>query len=364
MELAGIIQQKIKSEGPISFRDFMEMALYYPGLGYYTSPKEKIGPGGDFYTSANLTPHFGAMIARQMEEMWQHMGKGKFTIVEYGAGTGLLCHDILDYLHNRPEFYEQLRYCVVERSPSMRSSERSHLHEKVSWHASIGDLAPVTGCIFSNELIDNFPVHMVVMDDELREIFVDHSNGFIEILQPAGDALKNYLAELNIILPKGFRTEINLDAVKWMSEISAALKKGYVMTIDYGYPSSELYSEHRNGGTLMCYHKHHLNTDPFQAIGEQDITAHVNFSALCHWGLQNGVACCGITSQANFLLGLGFKDYFREQENSVGNILESAKKEAFLTHALLIDMGSRFKVLIQQKGMAYQQLKGLHNLYH
>ncbi|HLF52386.1 class I SAM-dependent methyltransferase [Flavobacterium sp.] len=359
MMLSEIIIQRIKKEGPISFRDFMEMSLYYPELGYYTSKKDKIGVNGDFYTSSNLTSAFGAMIARQLEEMWNLLGQNPFTIVEYGAGTGSLCHDVLDYLKNNGKLYEKLKYCIIEKSPTMREIEKTHLHEKVSWYDSIQDIPEINGCIISNELVDNFSVHQVVMDDELMEVFVDYKNGFIELLKPAGKALTDYMSELNVALPKGFQTEINLEAIEWIKEIAASLKKGYIMTIDYGYTSSELYSNRRSCGTIVCYNKHRINDYPYRDIGEQDITTHVNFSALCHWGLKNGMECCGFTDQAHFLLALGFKDYHKIPEEKGQNIASLALKEAFLTHTLLMDMGSKYKVLIQQKGIPKLELSGL-----
>lgn len=359
MLLSEIIKQKIKEEGPISFRDFMEMALYYPGLGYYTSDSDKIGTIGDFYTSSNLTPGYGAMIARQLEEMWTLSGEKEFTIVEYGAGTGALCRDILDCLKVNPKLYEALDYVIIEKSPAMRAKEKTHLHEKVSWHDSIQNIAGITGCILSNELVDNFSVHQVVMEDELMEIFVDYRHDFVEVLQPAPPSLKEYLAELKIRLPKGFRTEINLEATRWISEIAAALRRGYVMTIDYGSPSSELYKEHRSHGTLLCYHKHKLNDSPYQNIGEQDITAHVNFSALQHWGSKNGLDCCGFTDQAHFLLSLGFSDYLLNMATQEQDMIAYYKKRMHLINTLLMDMGSKFKVLIQRKGIPQYKLSGL-----
>src|SRR5665647_335773 len=136
MSLSEIIIQQIKEEGPISFHDFMEKSLYYPGLGYYTSVKETIGKNGDYYTSSNLTPAFGAMIARQIQQMWTLSGEETFTIVEYGAGTGFLCHDILDYFANYPESYDKLHYCIIEKSQVMRERQKKHLKEKVSWYNS------------------------------------------------------------------------------------------------------------------------------------------------------------------------------------------------------------------------------------
>jgi SAM-dependent MidA family methyltransferase len=359
MTLSEIIIQRIQKEGPISFHDFMEMSLYYPELGYYTSTKDKIGEKGDFYTSSNLTAAFGAMIGRQLEEMWNLLEQKPFTIVEYGAGTGSLCHDILDYLKNNEKLYEKLKYCIIEKSPTMREKEKTHLHEKVNWYDSIQAIPEITGCVISNELLDNFSVHQVIMQDQLMEVFVDYQNGFVELLKPAEKPLSDYLSELNVVLPKGFQTEINLEATQWIKDIAKSLKKGFLITIDYGYPSSELYSQRRSSGTLICYNKHQINDHPYHDIGEQDITSHVNFSALCHWGFKNGLECCGFTDQAHFLLALGFKDYLRKTEEKDQNITHLAMKDAFLTHTLLTDMGSKFKVLIQQKGMPKQELLGL-----
>jgi SAM-dependent MidA family methyltransferase len=160
----------------------------------------------------------------------------------------------------------------------------AYLSEKVSWHDSIRDIPGFSGCILSNELLDNFSVHQAVMEDELMEVFVDYKNGFVEMLQPAKKELSDYLAELNVVLPKGFRTEINLEATEWIREIATFLEEGYVITIDYGNASSELYSKSKRCGTLLCYHNHSINDSAYTDIGEQDITSHVNFSALCHWG--------------------------------------------------------------------------------
>nr|WP_294934044.1 SAM-dependent methyltransferase [uncultured Flavobacterium sp.] len=359
MQLSEIIIAKIKNGGPISFRDFMEMSLYYPGLGYYTSEKEKIGNAGDFYTSSNLTSVFGAMIGRQLEEMWPLLGKKAFTIVEYGAGTGKLCHDILDYLKGNPEMYEKLRYCIIEKSPSMREKEKNHLHEKVTWHAAISEIPEITGCVISNELLDNFAVHQVIMREELMEVYVDYQNGFVEMLRPASKEIKEYFTELNVVLPKDFQTEVNLQAIEWITEIAQSLKKGYVITIDYGYPSAALYSEQKSCGTLMCYNKHSVNDHPYSDIGNQDITSHVNFSALCHWGFKSGLVCCGLTDQANFLLGLGFKEYLQNSADLGEDPLIAVRKEAFLSYTLLLDMGNKYKVLIQRKDVPFKPLLGL-----
>ncbi len=359
MLLSETIMDRIKKEGPISFRDFMEMALYYPELGYYNSMQNKIGTNGDFYTSANVSDGFGIMIGRQIEEMWQILDKKPFKIVEYGAGTGLLCHDILDYLKNNPSLYENLSYCIIEKSASMRKIQKMHLLEKVSWYSRIQEIAAIEGCVLSNELIDNFSVHQVIMRDQLMEIFVDYQNGFVEILKPATKELTDYFEALNVRLPKEFRTEVNLEALSWIKEVAQSLRKGYVITIDYGAESTELYKNTRSCGTLLCYHKHQKNDNPYQYIGEQDISSHVNFSALWYWGLQNGLAYSGITEQASFLLGLGIKEYQEAVlKNNLGN-LQTAMQESVMNYRLLIDMGMKFKVLIQQKGVPKHPLSGL-----
>ena len=192
------------------------------------------------------------------------MGRKEFCVVEYGAGTGMLCHDILCYIKNNNEFFSQFRYYIIEKSPAMCQREKAYLHEKVSWHNSIQEISTVTGCILSNEVVDNFSVHQVVMQDQLMEVFVDYKNGFVELLCPAEKNLTDYFAELNVNLPRNFRTEINLEAIRWIKEIAAALKKGYVLTIDYGYPSAELYRHYRSNGTLVCYHQHNVSDQPYQ----------------------------------------------------------------------------------------------------
>lgn len=358
MQLSQIIEERIKKNGPISFRDFMEMALYYPELGYYNSTQDKIGATGDFYTSANLTAAFGAMIGRQIEEMWQNLEKKPFTIVEYGAGTGLLCHDILDYLKNNNFLYDNLNYCIIEKSSNMREIQKKYLHEKVSWYNSIQDIPKINGCILSNELIDNFSVHQVIMEDQLKEIFVDYNEEFIEILKPAKKELVDYFTLLNVQLPKGYLTEVNLEAISWITEVSQSLQRGYVITIDYGSLSAELYNSHRSLGTLLCYYKHQKNDNPYLLIGQQDITTHINFSALSYWGKQCGLECCGIVDQVQFLLALGIKEYQNIALKNSNN-LELALQESLINYRLLIDMGTKFKVLIQQKGIAEYPLSGL-----
>lgn len=358
MQLSEIIIDKIHKEGPISFRDYMEMCLYFPELGYYTSLSDKIGSNGDYFTSATFSPVFGELVGKQLEEMWNVLGQKPFTIVEYGAGTGALCKAILSYLKNNKRLYDDLNYCIIEKSSVMREKQKACLREKVSWCNSIQSIPDINGCVLSNELVDNFAVHQVVMKNELMEVFVDYKNGFVELLEPAKKDLKDYMAELKVDLTNGFRTEINLEAINWIKEIAEHLKKGYVLTIDYGYPSFELYNEYRGYGTLMCYNKHKTNNKPYHYIGEQDITSHVNFSALCLWGFKNGLEFSGFTDQSHFLSALGFRDHIKKREIP-GQDYFNFKNEMNLTQTLVKDMGSKFKVLIQQKDTPKHKLMGL-----
>ncbi|NJD77230.1 MAG: hypothetical protein FIB08_09080 [Candidatus Methanoperedens sp.] len=356
MSLSDIIIKEILQKGPISFCDFMEIALYYPGLGYYTSSKEKIGKKGDFYTSPNLSSAFGEMIGRQLEEMWHILGEKEFTVVEMGAGTGLLSGDVYGYLKKNPELFKELDYCIVEKSPAMKEEQKKLLGENVKWYDSLKEIEGINGCIFSNELVDAFPVHQVLMEKELMEVLVDYDDGFFEILEPASGDLKDYFSELEVILPEGYRTEINLDAIKWIEDISSSLDKGFVITIDYGYPSYELYQEYRNRGTIMCYHEHMANETPYKHIGQQDITSHVNFSALARWGNKSGLDLCGFTDQSHFLMGLGIEGYLKKlQEDEPGNYI----KKMLQVKTLLFEMGETFKILIQRKKTNSCELSGL-----
>jgi SAM-dependent MidA family methyltransferase len=360
MQLTDIIIQQIKSNGPMSFHDFMEMALYYPEKGYYTSASEKIGINGDFYTSSNLSPLYGAMIGKQIEEMWHCIGEKEFTIVEYGAGTGKLCYDILNTLRANKKMFDHLRYCIIEKSKTMREREQFLNCNNVSWHESIFDIGNVNGCVISNELVDNFAVHRVIMLDELMEVFVDYKDGFVEILRPAASVLKEYFNELNVQLVAGYSTEINLEATEWIGDVGKNLKKGYVITVDYGFPSCELYSPQRREGTLVCYYKHQVNFDPYINIGYQDITTHINFSALSHWGEKYGLRCTGYTNQADFLLGLGIKERLTETLLSeVNDGYATYKKNTSIVHCLLEDMGRKFKVFVQHKNIPDLPLSGL-----
>jgi len=351
----------MRKEGPITFEAFMDMALYEPGLGYYSSEDTEIGRAGDFYTSQHLHPAFGALIARQLEEMWQIMGKpADFHIVEPGAGAGLMCMDIMRYLESR-EMFQSLAYTIAEVNPSLELKQRKLLARftgRISWVSSLKELGEIKGCVLSNELLDAFPVHLIEMQDNLHEIYVTFDGiDFREIKgTPSTKALAEYLNDFSLQLPKGYRTEINLRIKEWLETAGAALSRGFILTIDYGYPAQDYYSEERNRGTLLGYYRHQVNENPYSNIGEQDLTAHVNFSSLKRWGEKIGFSTLGFCQQGNFLISLGIDEIIRElYEDSKDYLFEVAKIKRLIFPGTL---GETHKVMIQFKGEGVPRLRG------
>lgn len=340
----------------------MDIALYYPELGYYTSPNLEIGRKGDFYTSPHLHKIFGAMIGKQLEEMWKILERPSvFHAVEIGAGAGYLCKDIIDYLKNR-EIFQSLNYIIVEINPAMRNRQKNFLSDfsdNVKWISSLRDLNNIRGCIFSNELLDAFPVHIIEMvKGGVKEIYVafDGKNIIEQKLDISSPNLLKYLEEFNIDIVSGYRTEINLKIKDWLKEISEILTEGFILTIDYGYTAEEYYDEERTKGTLLCYYKHQVNENPYENIGEQDITAHVNFSSLRKWGEEIGFKTIGYCPQGTFLISLGIDEAITElYSNSPDYESEILKiKGLILPHG----MGESHKVMIQYKGERLPALRG------
>ena len=356
------IIERIKTEGPIPFETFMGMALYEPGLGYYATDNIEIGRAGDFYTSQHVHPAFGAMIAVQLEEMWKTMGRpADFYAIECGAGAGLMCLDILQYLQDK-EFYHALTYLLVETNPSVQLKQKNVLikyEDKVRWASSLPAVGNRKGCILSNELLDAFPVHLVEMNEEIREIYITFSDdsSFSEIRMPLSTpALTDYFDEFSVQLPKGYRTEINLRIKDWLQSASEILSEGFILTIDYGYPSGEYYSEERNRGTLLCYYRHQVHEDPYTNIGHQDITAHVNFSSVKKWGEFFGFRTLGFCRQGTYLISLGIDGVIRKLfANSADYLFEVARIKRLIFPGTL---GETHKVMVQHKGKGNPQLQG------
>ena len=369
-ELVGAIVSEISSSGPIPFARFMELALYHPEFGYYMREPdyatERIGWRGDFYTSSDVHPIVGRALAVQARQMDELIGSPTpFTIVEMGAGKGLLARHCLETIFSRPDsFASRVRYVLIERSPAMRALQYQNLTPwlkrpgVVTWVDSL-DRVPsdsLTGLFFSNELIDAFPVHRIqVTAGRHEELWVDFQNGqFVECLKPlSSEALAHQIGQLNCKWSEGYRTEVNLQALDWMEHVAQRIQRGFVITIDYGHTAQDLYGPDRKEGTFLCYFQHRINENPFVHVGEQDMTAHVDFSSLAAVGQRHGLHLTGFTNQLSFLVGLGAEDMLAELDPD-----SSAFRAA--THLFRTGgMGSTFKILMQHKGVSCPELDGL-----
>lgn len=355
------IIQIIGREGPITFERFMEMALYDTGFGYYRSGNARIGREGDFYTSSYLHPVFGAMIGRQIEEFWEFMGKPReFEVLEMGAGAGYLCKDILDFLKGR-QVFAALRYGIIEPGPASAKQQNALLSDyrsRVKWFSSLGEIGGIRGCLLSNELLDAFPVHLVQMEDELKEVYVGMEGGWLrESSGPLSTpALLKYFEEFSVELERGHRTEVNLRIRDWLGSTASVLTEGFVLTIDYGYTSREYHSEDRDRGTLMCYRRHQVIEDPLVNVGEEDITAHVNFSAVKKWGEESGFETAGFCGQGAYLASLGIDEEIKRLSlESKDYLFELARIKKLI---LPQGMGESHQVMIQYKGPGAPKLKG------
>ena len=363
-ELEAIIRGRIREMDGISFREFMELCLYHPEHGYYMISRERIGRGGDFFTSTSVHALFGRLIARQLFQMWELLGGGDFTVAEQGAGEGHLALDILDAAAaESPEFYRNLRYSLVEISPENRRRQEHLLdrhRDRVAW-SSLEEFRNVKGCILSNELVDAFPVHIVERrEGKLLEVFVvEKGEALGEELRPLSTPrLEEYFDLVGAELVEGNRAEVNLEALRWIGEVGKALAEGFVLTIDYGYPASDLFAPFRREGTLMCYHRHTAGEDPYVRVGAQDITAHIDFTALERGGAAQGLQTLWFGPQYRFLMGLGFVEALMELQSRETD--EKRARELRLTLKNLIlpegGMGETFKVLVQGKNVGQPSL--------
>ena len=363
-QLKKIITARIAQQGRITFADFMATCLYEPGLGYYTSPGRKVGAEGDFYTSITVHAAFGRVIAREIAQMWRSMGSpAAFTLVECGAGNGRLACDIMDFLAERePRMYQGVSLVLVEQEPSLESAQREMLAahiDRITWLSpdefASGNFT-FSGCLYSNELIDALPVHRVVMTAEgLREIYVTCKDGEFaeEAGEPSAPELEAYLKRVDVELHPAQQAEVNLNAPKWLEEAAKALKKGFILTIDYGYPAAELYTSRRKLGTLLCYYRHQTEENPYLRLGLQDITTHVDFTTLMIYGEELGLQNVWFGEQYRFLLSVGIIEEIEEIERSSKPDEEKLRLRLTLKKLIMPEggMGDTFKVLIQSRGV-------------
>jgi SAM-dependent MidA family methyltransferase len=345
----------------------MRECLYHHEHGYYS--RLGMQRRGDYYTSVDVHAIFARLLARQLAEMWELLGSPQqFLAVESGAGVGRLAANILDFAARElPAFYAAIQYIAVERSAGRRAEHAaamaSHAAKgRVSSSAKISSEISA-GCIFSNELIDALPTHRVVITDgQLREIFVGLEDGrFVEILrEPSTPAIEQYFQEQGIALPEGHHAEACLDACHWIENAGRALDRGFVLTIDYGHEAPALYNERHNRGTLLAYRNHQVSENILDAPGEQDLTSHVNFTALRLWGRRAGLETTGLVTQSQFLVALGRANEFADLYEPGQSDIEKLGARLLLKNLIHPEgLGEKFQVLIQHKGIENPRLTGL-----
>jgi len=347
-----------QSDGRMPFDRFMELALYAPGLGYYTAGARKFGEAGDFVTAPEISPLFARCLARQCEQLFEALGGGD--LLEVGAGTGALATDLLlelEALQRLPQ-----HYFILEVSPDLQQRQRetlmaraAHLMDRVVWLDAMPE-AGFTGVVVANELLDAMPVSRFRMAESgVQEGFVRWVDDALEHywdepvspgLAHAAAALQEQMGEFAV----GYESELNLRSGPWLQSLAQRIGRGAVVLIDYGYPAAEYYHPQRNMGTLMCHYRHRAHDEPLILPGLQDITAHVDFTAVARAGLDAGFDLKGYTTQAHFLLGCGLDTLLMDSDpNDVKNHI--ALMQAVKRLTMPTEMGERFKVIALSKGI-------------
>jgi SAM-dependent MidA family methyltransferase len=314
------IRAEIKARGPVPFAWFMQQALYHPEHGYYSSGRCAIGRRGDYFTNVSVGPLFGRLLAAQFAEIWERLGKiDNFVLVEQGAHHGEFAHDVLESARKRwPDFFATVNYRIIEPFPVLQARQLQTLtgfEDKVEWRDSIDALEPFIGVHFSNELLDAMPVHLIVSrcgrglsaqtECAWLEKFVTLNGdmfGFVD--QPIADqTLRDHLQKSPAQLA-GYQTEVSLAALDWIDNLSRKLDRGYVLTIDFGYPRDEFFAPHRSAGTLQVRAQHRLLQLPFDEIGHADITSHLEWTSIVERAEACGFELKGFTDQHHFITGI------------------------------------------------------------
>jgi SAM-dependent MidA family methyltransferase len=379
------IEQQIRERGPIPFSRYMELCLYDPELGYYSRNTAQFGKAGDFYTSSDVHAVFGRLLARQFEEMWRVLGSpNHITLRELGPGRGLFAQDVLDWSEKKfPDFFGAVRYVMEERSPALRQrietvlsrhihSEKAQIKPSPSLNPCAADfLSPAAEgrknppsadtpvIIFANEFFDAIPIEIVSPQGSLR---IDSRDGrFVENWAPLSSEELEFLDRYSIHPEPGERVEVPLQSQTHMS-MAADLERGFVIVIDYGYTREEqLAGRHR--GTLKAIRQHSVSENPYEAPGEQDITADVNFAALAAAAEKQGMQTQKLVTQSQFLLGIGEANEFADAFEECCLPQERAKVALQLKHLVTpAGMGESFHVLIGSKGVAREKAAALSGL--
>ncbi len=365
------IEREIRERGPSPFSRYMELCLYDPELGYYSRNAEQFGKAGDFYTSSDVHAVFGRLLARQFAEMWRILGSPeRIDLVELGPGRGLFAQDVLGWSENKfPDFFRALRYVLVEKSAALRERIEGKLERHLdSGKASLTTLFPpeeVSGSetptiVFANEFFDALPVEVLSAKGSLRIDAED--NHFVETWVPSTAEELGFLDRYSVHPELGERVEVPLAAQQFIDHVAAALTRGFIVVIDYGYTRDEqLAGRHR--GTLKAIRQHSVSGNPYEAPGEQDITADVNFSAAAGALEKHGMQTHKIITQSQFLMGIGEANQFADAFEECRVPQERAKVALQLKHLVTpAGMGESFHVLIGSKGVEREEMECLSGL--
>ncbi len=363
-QLTLAIQEAIHNAGGwIPFEQFMNLVLYSPGLGYYNGGATKLGEAGDFVTAPEISSLFGRAIARQVMQIAKQMHS--YQILEFGAGSGKLAFDILLALEQLDQLPD--KYLILEVSAELRERQRiwlseqiPHLFSRIEWLHELP--AQFQGVIMANEVLDAMPVHLVVWQqsqilergviwDKDRFGWQDRSIRNVDLLHAAQQLLPIVTAENDRgSFTQHYVSEINLSARYFVKSLAQMLQRGMILLIDYGFGSREYYHPQRHQGTLMCHYRHHVHDDPFYLPGLQDITSHVDFSAITDIANSNGLDLMGYTTQAHFLMNCGITEVLIQSAtpNSVNYLAQANQLQKLVSPA---EMGELFKAIAFSKNI-------------
>ncbi len=387
MTLRSLIAEEIARGGPIPFSRYMELCLYHPELGYYSRAREQFGKAGDFYTSSDVHAVYGRLLARQFDEMWRAIGApARLDLVELGPGRGLFAQDVLDWSKKKfPDFLDALRYTLVERSPGLRrrleerfqpylSAAPKPPSKRVSIVASLDEISGslANAVVFANEFFDALPVEVLAPEGQLYVNVAGER--FVESFAPPEAAVLEFLDRYGVHPQPGGRVEVPLRAVGHIRRLARLIERGFMVLVDYGYTREELLAG-RSTSTVRAFRQHSLSDNPYEAPGEQDITASVNFTSLREAALGAGFEQATLLTQAQFLMGIGEKNQFADAFESVARpqpetpAAPSPVREEYAKVALQLKhlvtpagMGEIFQVLVLRKGVAKDKAVGLSGM--
>ncbi|MFZ0292898.1 MAG: SAM-dependent methyltransferase [Candidatus Sulfotelmatobacter sp.] len=365
------IEEEIRARGPIPFSRYMEICLYDPELGYYSRNVERLGKAGDFYTSSDIHAVFGRLLARQFDEMWRALGSpGSIELIELGPGRGLFAQDVLGWSEKKfPDFFHALRYVLVESSPALR--ERIGKILKDHFDSGKAELTPLfpsddkspratPTIVFANEFFDALPVDIISAKGSLR---IDARDGhFIESWVPSSPEELEFLDRYAVHPEPDERLELSLATQQCMDRLAAGMERGFIVAVDYGYTREEqLAGRHR--GTLKAIRQHSVSANPYEAPGEQDLTADVNFTALAAAAEKRGMQTHKLVTQSQFLMGIGEANQFADAFEECRLPQERAKVALQLKHLVTpAGMGESFQVLVAGKGVKQEAIESLSGL--